>query len=102
MKDERKVRGGVARAQALTPERRSEIARMGALAKHGKDDPAARAARKKAEKTMARIRASAERFARELAGPGATLMELDAAAANVSELLKRRGYDPLQELKGKD
>lgn len=41
MKDAKKVAGGVARREALTPEARSAIARRAALARHGKDLPRA-------------------------------------------------------------
>lgn len=94
MKDERKVKGGLARAQALSPERRSEIAREAALARHRGADPAAaqkRAARKKAERSMERLAESVERFGREMAGTGASTEELNAAIASVRELLTRQG-----------
>lgn len=41
MKDAKKVAGGLARREALTPEERSAIARKAALARHGKDLPKA-------------------------------------------------------------
>ena len=41
LKDEKKIAGGVARANALTPEERSSIARRAALARHRKDMPKA-------------------------------------------------------------
>ena len=41
MKDAKKVAGGLARREALTPEERSAIARRAALARHGKDLPKA-------------------------------------------------------------
>lgn len=89
MKDERRVAGGLARAKALSPERRSEIARMAALARHGKIDVAAprRAQLRKQAAAMKRVAKAMERFGREMLDNGATLAELTEAAGRVTALL---------------
>lgn len=85
--------GGVARAKALSPERRSEIARMGAAARNGAPtaDALKRAARKKADRAMARMAKQITIFGREMEAAGASLEELAAAAGRLSELLHAQG-----------
>lgn len=70
-----RINGGMARARALSPQRRSEIAKAGAAARWGSGGVVARVDAKR----MAALRAAKKRVVMQIRALGDELLRIDAA-----------------------